>query len=205
MKRSYGTGRDDAERLQPGRPPWSTSTLLGAIEPGCQRDARVSGTPNCRLEHVIHTPPPAGGKRRIVEARRRDRPEPVGEGHPFPNTSSGSSITSAEQRGSAHATPTTDSSAPLVAHGSTRIMEARRIPMRETNEQVADSLDSESTVRATPWVLTRVWSEVVTRAVAYVKASRQRAAGELVEAAETSPRSRRPSARARGSRSDRAR
>jgi hypothetical protein len=38
--------------------------------------------------------------------------------------------------------------------------------MPETNEQVADSLDSESTVRATPWVLTRVWSEVVTRAVA---------------------------------------
>jgi hypothetical protein len=30
------------------------------------------------------------------------------------------------------------------------MVEARRIPMCETNEQVADSLDSESTVRATP-------------------------------------------------------
>jgi hypothetical protein len=83
----------------------------------------------------------------------------------LPNTSSGSSIISAEQRGSAQATLTTGSSAPLVAQGSTGIVEARRIPMCETNEQVADSLDSESTVRATP-LEDALWSEVVTRAVA---------------------------------------
>jgi hypothetical protein len=150
MKRPYGTGRADAQRLQSGRPRWSTSALLAAIEPGYQWDARVPGTPNCCVEHVIHTSPPAGGKRHVVEARRRDRPEPVCEGHPFSNTSSGSSIRSAEQRGSAHATLTTDSSVPLVAQGSTGIMEARSIPMCETNEQVADSLDGESTVQATP-------------------------------------------------------